>query len=147
MKYLYLLHIFVPIIAAGIINLVIYLQGWNREEQDKEKKQYNDKLPPGYVIAIVWTILLGLLGYAHYLTYPSFASWIIVLAIIYCLLYPFLVINPAIKGVSENLLNFLALIFALVVCVLSYIQKNFTIFFTIPFVVWTLYVNIVTTMV
>jgi len=135
MKYIYLLHIFLPIVAASIMNLVIYLQGWN-----KQKKTVNPYLPPGYVIAIVWTILLGLLGYAHYLVYPSYASWIIVAAIIYCLLYPILVM----QNISESALNFLALVIALVVCVSSYTQKSVTIYLTIPFVAWSLYVNVVT---
>lgn len=142
MKYSYLLHIFLPIIAAGIINLIIYLQEWNKEKSNNTNA--NKNLPPGYVIAIVWTIILGLLGYAHYLVYPSYASYIILLAIIYCLLYPIIVINPNVKNVYDNLFNFIALVLALLVCILAYKRKSSTLLLTLPFVIWTLYVNIVT---
>ena len=81
------IHILVPIILAIVLNFYIYTQGWNN---DNEK---NSKLPPGYIIGSIWIIILGLLGYIHFLLYPSVYSWFIVLTILYCLSYPFLFLN------------------------------------------------------
>ena len=81
------IHILVPIILAIVLNFYIYTQGWNN---DNEK---NSKLPPGYIIGSIWIIILGLLGYIHFLLYPSLYSWFIVLTILYCLSYPFLFLN------------------------------------------------------
>jgi len=157
-EYEYLLHIFIPILAAILVNAFIYLYGWN-----SERPLYKG-LPPGYVIAVVWIIILGMLGYAHYLTYYSYASWIIVIALIYCLLYPFLTglskgdsIHRLVfqilftKASSRNrpepdsyFYNVIALLIAIVVCVTAYLENQKTIWFTLPFLLWTLYVSIIT---
>jgi tryptophan-rich sensory protein len=136
----YLLHIVVPIIFACILNAIIYSQGWNRNQGQMIKK--NILIPPGYVIAIIWIILLGLLGYAHYLTYSSYVSWIIVGAILYCLLYPFL--TNGLKEDQMKLYNGLALVFAMLVFVSIYLIKKQIIIYSIPFLLWTIYVYIVT---
>jgi len=130
------IHILLPIIAACIINGYIYLMGWN------SNKSPNPLLPPGYVIAIVWIILLALLGYAHYLTYPQYPSWIIVATIIYCLLYPFLT-----QGLTDRFMYFfngLALLFAIIVFATCYSTVTEASYYTLPFLIWSVYVNIVT---
>jgi tryptophan-rich sensory protein len=154
----YLFHILVPIIIASLINLFIYVNGWSSNTKEQENKY----LPPGYVIGIVWIIILGLLGYANYLTYPTSASWIVIIAIIYCLFYPFLVMNPTTDNIAYKILfskptrkhvsrsipewfyNLLAFIIAVIVAFLCYREKQMTIYYTMPFVLWTTYVNIVT---
>lgn len=151
----------IPIIAACLINFYIYLQGWTNTSQ---KVQHNALLPPGYIIGIVWVIILGLLGYAHYLTYPTYSSWIIIVAVIYCLFYPFLIMDPTTDNIAYKILfskptrkhtsktipngfyNFLAFIVAIIVTLTSYQEKQNTIYYTMPFVLWTFYVNIVTNM-
>ena len=135
-----LLHILAPIIAAGGINAYIYLNGWNND--DKKNIPRNQYLPPGYVIAIVWILILGLLGFAHYLTYFSYASVVILLAIIYCLAYPFL--TSGLQMTNSAFYNFMAFLMATLVAVSAYSKKQMAAVYTLPFVIWTLYVNIVT---
>jgi tryptophan-rich sensory protein len=133
------IHILVPVVAAILLNVFIYTQGWNKENQQKEEP--NKLLPPGFVIAIVWILILGLLGYTHYLVYPSSASWIIVAAVLYCLAYPFLT-----AGLQKHMqvLNALSFFVALAVTISTFIYNNFSALFTIPFLLWTAYVTIVT---
>ncbi len=160
----YLFHVLIPIIAAILVNLFIYVYGWNA---NKTTKPVAKCLPPGYVIGIIWIILLGLLGYAHYLVYPSYSSTIIVVTILYCLSYTFLISldsNDQLYQIIFKILyvkksnfdkhynmpdvffNVIAFIIAVVVCITSYMQNIKTIYFTSPFVLWTLYVNICTLM-
>lgn len=138
-----LIHTLVPIVVATLLNLYIYTNRWNDTSRKQENSKDTNMLPPGYAIAIIWVIILGLLGYTHSITYPSVASYIIVCAIIYCLAYPFL--TNGLQGDNAKLLNFLSFVIALVVLISVGIQcRNKTIIFTLPFVLWTLYVNIFT---
>lgn len=133
-----LIHILAPVVAAIILNVLIYAQGWNKSESLVRNKL----LPPGYVIAIVWVCILGLLGFTHYCVYPSNASVIIVLAILYCLAYPFL--TSGLQSNKSNLYNILSLIFALAVTISVAMENIRQVIFTVPFLLWTMYVNIVT---
>jgi len=54
------IHIIIPIILAIILNYYIYIQKWNNNNN-------NNKLPPGYIIGFIWIVILGLLGYIHFL--------------------------------------------------------------------------------
>lgn len=134
-------HILVPVIAAVLVNGFIYAQGWNKDNRTEEQNKY---LPPGFVIAIVWILILGLLGYAHYLVYPSIASWVIVAAVLFCLAYPFLT-----AGLKKNMLvlNALSFFVALAVTISTFIQNYFSALFTLPFLLWTAYVTIVTVLI
>lgn len=127
------IHILVPIMLAIVLNFYIYTQGWNN---DNEK---NSKLPPGYIIGSIWIIILGLLGYIHFLLYPSVYSWFIVLTILYCLSYPFL--TSGLQNTDNNIYNVIALILAIIVTIIMYYKSN--IIYAIPFLLWTFYVNIV----
>tara|TARA_B110000444_G_scaffold46863_1_gene42693 strand:+ start:735 stop:1139 length:405 start_codon:yes stop_codon:yes gene_type:complete len=127
------IHILVPIILAIVLNFYIYTQGWNN---DNEK---NSKLPPGYIIGSIWIIILGLLGYTHFLLYPSVYSWFIVLTILYCLSYPFL--TSGLQNTDNNYFNLIALLLAIIVTIIMYYKSN--IIYAIPFLLWTFYVNIV----
>lgn len=126
-------HILVPIILAIVLNFYIYTQGWNN---DNEK---NSKLPPGYIIGSIWIIILGLLGYIHFLLYPSVYSWFIVLTILYCLSYPFL--TSGLQDTDNSIYNLIALLLAIIVTIIMYYKSN--IIYSIPFLLWTFYVNIV----
>lgn len=127
------IHILVPIILAIVLNFYIYTQGWNN---DNEK---NTKLPPGYIIGSIWIIILGLLGYIHFLLYPSVYSWFIVLTILYCLSYPFL--TSGLQNTDNSIYNLIALLLAIIVTIIMYYKSN--IIYVIPFLLWTFYVNIV----
>jgi tryptophan-rich sensory protein len=133
-----IVHVIVPVVAAILINGLIYALGWNREQNDKSGKY----LPPGYVIGIIWIIILGLLGYTHYLTYPSYASYIIVMAVLYCLAYPFL--TSGLRAENAGMYNLLSLIIAIAVIVSVGMKDINAIGYTIPFLIWTTYVNIAT---
>ena len=62
--------------------------------------------------------------------------------------YKILFSKPTRKHVSKSIpvwiYNLLALIMAIIVAYLCYMQKEVTIYYTMPFVLWTTYVNIVT---
>ena len=103
---IYVFHILIPIILAIVLNFYIYTQGWNNDNEN------NSKLPPGYIIGSIWIIILGLLGYIHFLLYPSVYSWFIVLTILYCLSYPFL--TKGLQNTDNIIYNVIALILAFV---------------------------------
>lgn len=133
-----IMHIFTPIILAFIVNGIIYINGWNKNNNNNNKL-----LPPGYVIAIIWVLILGILGYTHYLSYPSTESWIIVFAILYCLAYPFL--TSGLKNSEKtNVFNIIALIISIIVFISVFLRNKLTSLFILPFLLWCMYVNIVT---
>jgi tryptophan-rich sensory protein len=133
-----IIHVLVPVLLACALNAYIYMKGWNTADS-KETAAKNPLLPPGYVIAIVWIVILALLGYAHFLTYPKYSSWVIVLAIAYCLLYPFLTLGMKSK---LAIFNGIALLFAIAVTSTCYATIMESTLYTIPFLLWTVYVNI-----
>ena len=140
MNFKSLLHIFMPILAAIIINIVIYAKGWNKNKE--ENRELTKLLPPGYVIAILWIFILGLLGYVHYLTFPSYVSIFVLIVIIYCLSYPFLT-----SGLQENkgdIYNILAFAMAIIVSIIVFLYNKKAAIYTIPFFIWTSYVSIIT---
>lgn len=132
-----ILHVMLPILAAVIINIVIYTQGWNNNNNEPSKY-----LPPGYAIAIIWIFILGLLGFTNYLVWPSTASIIIIIAIIYCLAYPFL--TTGLQEDKGDTYNILAFIIAITVSMIVFMHKKTAVLYTIPFFIWTMYVSIVT---
>lgn len=141
-----IVHILLPIVAAITINAIIYSNGWNDDNAKKNANQEMSKyLPPGYIIAVVWIFILGLLGYAHYRVYPSKESMIITLAIIYCLAYPFL--TSGLQQSKAAIYNVLSFFIALIVLVSIYYKKRSAVIYTVPFLLWTLYVSSVTVLV
>tara|TARA_B110001450_G_scaffold227518_1_gene226936 strand:- start:82 stop:489 length:408 start_codon:yes stop_codon:yes gene_type:complete len=127
------IHIIIPIILAIILNYYIYTQEWNNNDP-------NPKLPPGYIIGSIWIIILGLLGYIHFLLYPSIQSWIIVITILYCLAYPFL--TSRLQNTNNAIYNLISLFLAIVVFISVYYKNKSQIIYVIPFLLWTSYVNI-----
>ena len=138
-----ILHVMLPILAAVIINIVIYTQGWNSNNSNNSNNSKASKyLPPGYAIAIVWIFILGLLGFTNYLVWPSTASIVSIIAILYCLAYPFL--TAGLQEDKGDVYNILAFIIALMVSMTVFMQKKQAVLYTIPFFIWTTYVSIVT---
>jgi tryptophan-rich sensory protein len=135
-----IVHIFLPIIAAIIINVIIYTSDWNNQKpQDQQMSRY---LPPGYIIAVVWIIILGLLGYTHYLVYPGKESVIIILAILYCLSYPFL--TSGLQQDKAPVYNVLSFVIAVFVLFSVYLKQKRATLYIMPLLLWTLYVSIIT---
>ena len=135
-------HILIPVICAIIMNGIIYGLKLNKIYLKDSNKLY---IPPGYVIAIIWTIIFALLGYAHYLLYKinnniNFGSAAIVLLILFCLSYP--VIN-AINVKHGYFLNLISLILSFVVSLIVIMYSKYIFLYLIPLLIWFSYVNII----
>lgn len=132
-------YIAMPVIAALCINGIIFSLGWNVGSATRAKK--NPYLPPGYVVGIVWVVILGILGGLLYLVQKQkkqVASYAIVALIVFCLLYPFLT-----AGLQSNtwsaVLNLVTLIIAFSV---SIIIPRSEIVYMVPILLWATYVNV-----
>lgn len=84
------LNALIPILLAGVTNGIIYALGWNDKQRNTMKK--SEFIPPGWVIAIVWTFILALLGVVNHLAlssqdYVSFSMVCLIMAS--CIAYPF----------------------------------------------------------
>jgi tryptophan-rich sensory protein len=154
-----LYHVLIPVLLALSMNSIIYIFGINKisEQKDKQKDTQKDKqnseyfklFPPGYVIGIIWTIIFGLLGYAHYLMYKlkdriNIGSVSIVLVIIFCLLYP---VITSLKFTYGLLLNLITLIISFVLGFIIILESKYIFLYIIPLIVWASYVNVVDTLI
>ena len=138
-----LIYILIPIILASIINMFIF----RKKEKNLIKSRDFKYLPPGPIIGIVWTILLGLLGYTYSLLENINKSMntqkiLIILLTIFCLLYSILTANST-KRFSKNY-NYLTLLFVLIVYYSIYTKYPKISYYLIPLLCWVLYVNIIT---
>ncbi len=134
------LHIVTPILLALLMNAVIYIKAWNRSNVGPKN---NRLLPPGYVIAVVWTLILGILGYVHFRLYPHPAHWVVVATILYCLSYPLL--TSGLQSDRAPMLNTIALVLAVIATVTTYFTQRDSTVFLLPLVAWTTYVKIADT--
>jgi tryptophan-rich sensory protein len=129
-------HILLPVIAALVVNGVVYAKKWNN---NNEKESKNKLLPPGWAVGLIWTVLFALLGYLHYTTskrygYMSIESVAILLLVIFCLAYPFL---TKLQEKNGRLLNVVTLV--LVSVVMWLVPKAWAL---LPLLIWASYVNI-----
>jgi len=141
-NYIYLIYIIIPIFLACIVNLYIF-----KNDLYKNNNKRNEYLPQGYIIGIIWTILLGLLGYVYYLTYGngSILSCVIVFTIVYCLLYPLLTSKlDNHETIKYNLLSLLLAFILFILIILKYKQKNMIFIYVLPLLFWNIYVCIIT---
>lgn len=130
-------HVSVPILLAVLTNGWIYSIGLNKYPKSERR---NPLIPPGYVIAVIWTILFGLMGYTHYLlgNSNSVASWALVGLLGFCLLYPFI---TGLRVKSGLLLNLVSLVLSFVVALLVIKESVYAFYWLIPLLLWTIYVN------
>ena len=138
-----LLYILLPIILSFLINLFTFRKEKTNDLQSRDI-QY---LPPGPIIGIIWTILLGLLGYTYSLLENNNKNMniqkiSIILLTLFCLLYPILTVNSTIRF-SKNY-NYLTLIFVLTVFYVIFKKSKKIAYYLIPLLCWILYVNIIT---
>jgi tryptophan-rich sensory protein len=138
-----LLYILLPIILSFLINLFTFRKERTNDLQSRDI-QY---LPPGPIIGIVWTILLGLLGYTYSLLENNNKNMnlqkiSIILLTLFCLLYPILTANSTIRF-SKNY-NYLTLIFVLTVFYTIFKNSKKIAYYLIPLLFWIIYVNIIT---
>lgn len=134
-----LLYILVPVIIAIVLNLIIFKLGWNNNSQG-----VSPGLPPGWVIGVIWVIILGILGYALYLTVglkDTVSSVLIVLLILACLAYPFYTSGLTMNS-SAKLGNILTLIASYIVAIAIARRSPSVLPYMIPILIWGSYVNI-----
>ena len=148
------LYIAVPIIAAVLMNALIYGMGWNDDASKSNEKKVNGPvrndntmLPPGWVIGFVWVIVLGCLGYVYFLLSSNVKWWgggAVLFIIVWCLMYPVLTgglrknIGP-IMNTATLILSFGA---ALAVCMTTDGGRRDALWFMTPLLLWVSYVNI-----
>jgi tryptophan-rich sensory protein len=142
MKLLLLANVATPVALAALVNGIIFSRGWNGGPGGMA----SDLLPPGWVIALVWTVVLALLGYVHYRTFPSAASFAVLGAIAFCIMYPFLTLRRRSRGAfpGAKVLNTMTLIIAAAVLALVAARRDGrSMAAATPLFVWAAYVNIV----
>jgi len=132
-------HIFLPIILATLMNYVIFMNEWNGRIG-----KVNPYLPPGPIIGLIWTIIFGLLGYAHFILYSNklwIASRSIIFLLLFCICYPLFT-----GGLSNlkiiNVLNSVTLILSFIVSIIVFDASRTAFGYMIPLLVWASYVNL-----
>lgn len=133
-------YVLVPILIAIIINVIIYTSGWVKMGENIS----NPMLPPGWAIGLIWVIILGILGYALYLTvklHDTVSSTLITILIIACLIYPFYTAGLSDKSVAR-MGNTLTLIGAFIVAIVVGMRSPCVLGYIIPILVWISYVNV-----
>lgn len=136
-----LYSILIPVFLAIIINLIIYIFGYFK----KIKSEPNPYIPAGYIVGLIWTFLLALLGYIHYLLYSlnnstNIGTISVIFLILYSLSYPFLIY---IKENSLLLFNMIGLILSFIVALIVISYSKYIFIYLIPLLLWIIYVNIV----
>lgn len=132
-------HIFLPIILATIMNYVIFTNHWNTKLGTS-----NDYLPSGPIIGLIWTIIFGLLGYAHFILYSNkkwLASNSIVLLLLFCICYPLFTSGLTNLKIG-NVLNSITLILSFLVSIVVFDASRSAFNYMIPLLVWASYVNL-----
>jgi len=123
-------YILVPIILATLLNVLIFTKRWNTIQ-----RKY---LPPGWVIGIIWTIILGTLGYLLYLSKQHKVTYFAIAGlIVFILAYPFLT-NKFVE--NTKLLDTITLILSVLVAVMLFFQKGMVLYM-LPLLTWVLFVK------
>ena len=133
-----ILNISLPVGVAALENYIIYANG------GMPTYTTNPMLPPGYIVGIVWIILLGSLGYAHYLLYNlqggnTIASSSVIVLILYCLSYPILIYYNTFK---EKELNIFSLCITSVASLITFMTYPTAFAAMLPTLVWISYVEL-----
>jgi tryptophan-rich sensory protein len=136
----YLYHVLTPVGLGLFMNGLIYYFRMSSEQRKTQTK--NKWIPPGYVVGIIWMILLGCMGMAHYLlskvSHSEFALWSIDFLILFSVLYPVL------TGLKDNDYFWLRMSLFITVGV-SYVVYSYSLrafYYLIPLNLWVIYVNL-----
>ncbi len=125
-----LYYILIPIILAALLNVIIFTKRWNTIQ-----RKY---LPPGWVIGIIWTIILGILGYLMYLSKQHKLTYFAIAGlIVFILAYPFLT-NKFVE--NTRFFDTITLILSLLVILLLFFQKGMVLYM-LPLLTWVLFVK------
>jgi tryptophan-rich sensory protein len=134
-------QILIFVAAAVIVNGIIYLIGWKNMYRGCRGKL----IPPGWIIAIIWTVLFGFFGYAHYLVFKknnqrwTVANIAIIVVAVFCLSYTWIIyMFPA----FTKFMNVLSLIVAFVLGILVFNENEEAFWWLLPFIAWSAYVNL-----
>jgi tryptophan-rich sensory protein len=86
--------VFLFIITTVIINVYTFSNNYQKNNYNNTKEY--PLLPPPYIIAIVWTILIGFMAYSQWIILQktktntnNWKRWLVPILFIYCILYPF----------------------------------------------------------
>jgi tryptophan-rich sensory protein len=138
-------QIVIFVVVALLANALWYFVGVYKSSKGVWCK--GSLIPPGYIIGIVWTVIFGALGYAHYLTYRegndgeggfTVASIAILVVALFCLLY-----GVAVYYLPEyiKLLNVTSLVLAFTLGILVINESEAAFWYVLPLIVWSAYVN------
>lgn len=136
-------NIAVPIVAALVVNGIIYAMRWNSEDRTRAQSESSSRLlPPGGVIAAIWVVIFGFLGYTRYLVrYDPVANASVIVLLLLCLSYPF--ITAGLDWRAGVIANVVTLIFGFGAAIPVYACRRLALAFMAPLLVWLSYVNIV----
>ena len=131
-----LLHVLVPVLAACAMNVLIFSLGWNMRTGP-----VNPWIPPGAVVGAIWIVLLGLLGYVHYLCHDHWSRFLVIGTVVFCVMYP--VFTAGLKQTRvARLLNLLTLLIAFVAAWgVHESGSRVATWCMLPLVLWASYVN------
>ena len=145
-------YILIPICLAIIINTFMYANYPKDKDQELTIKASTNSsyLPPGYVIGIVWTILLGLMGYVYALVEKQSSKnksyglqkLAVIFLILFCLGYPIFTRNTSLRF-SKNY-NYTTLFVVCIVYALINQASSQIAYYLIPLLCWVFYVNLIT---
>jgi tryptophan-rich sensory protein len=129
-------------VVALILNFVWFAFRWGSMRNTSYKR--NPMIPPGWIIAIVWTVLFGFFGYAHWLVRKankgkvSLGSVAIIVVAVWCLLYP-LFIWMAGTGYSRTV-NLFSLLVSFALGVIVFNESELAFYYLLPFIAWGAYI-------
>jgi tryptophan-rich sensory protein len=138
------LSVSVPVVAALIVNGIIYLNRLN--EQTAEETRF---LPPGPVVGAIWVFLFALFGYVFYLLRwgslspcPS-GAWAVAALIVYCLSYPFVTsLRSGTRATSVANVFALVIVATCIMVVQRCGMQNRAVACLLPAFAWASYVNV-----
>jgi tryptophan-rich sensory protein len=136
------IQILIFVVAALVTNGLIYFFGYYK---NKNPFYYRSPmLPPGFIIGIIWLIIFGFFGYAHYLVYKktetfTVANIAIIVVAVFCLFYLLAVYY---RPEYTKFLNCASLIVAFTLGILVFNESEEAFYWLIPFIAWSAYVNL-----
>ncbi len=137
--------VLIPVIAAGIVNAIVFTRGWNSRRDDGSSSASKGPLPlpPGWGIALIWTAVFAALGGAWYAVgVVSLAAAVLLGVIAFCLAYPFLTQGLRADTRRTRVLNVVTLILAAVAAAAVAATRAAAVVLVAPLVAWASYVNL-----
>lgn len=136
--------VLLPVVAAGIVNAIVYARGWSGGGRERPAASQGPlPLPPGWAVALIWTVVLAALGGAWYAVgVASLAAAVILAVIAFCLAYPFLTRGLRQDAQNARVLNVITLVLAAVAATAVAATRAAAVVLVAPLVTWAAYVNL-----